>query len=81
MGLEGTFVKAVVTQPLSSAPTYGTQHGLQFELVDSSRSSFDTILRTLVQDLLELPTCVARVRRFVGEHLPGYEYGEYYDQE
>lgn len=69
MGFEGCYVKAIVDRTNASAG------GLAFCLVDDDDFRFDGISRKLVEEILPLPTYFARVRYYVCQRTPGYEYG------
>lgn len=76
MGLEGRYIRAFVDDANWSCNVGDTVGGIKFCLVeDDAEVRFDVILRRLVEDMLPLPTLFARVRRFVAQHTPGYEYG------
>jgi gamma-tubulin complex component 2 len=76
LGLEGQFIKTVMDEgasPLNRA----AMHGFQFQLLEpeSEEVRFGTILRNVAEQVLPLATSFARVRYFIAQHEPGYEYG------
>jgi gamma-tubulin complex component 2 len=71
LGLEGDFIRTV---PIESGLL-----PIQFQISQNNEeqksSHFDPIVHNLVTSIVALSTGFARVRYFVNQHFPGYEYG------
>ena len=67
LGLEGLYIKMKESEEQSE---------ITFQLFDCDGVTFDLSLRNLVEQILPLSTSYVRVKKFIGLHYPGYEYGQ-----
>ena len=70
LGLEGLFIRLKENEKEPADNNF-----LEFYFSDTSVIVFDLSLRNLVNQILPLSTSYVCIRKFVGSHYPGYEYG------